>query len=216
MRLNTCSRALSAVLAGAVLLGCAAPAPDLPRQVRQTSETGYVTSQNSVADLPLGKKVAMIIRSAWLGLADDEREKLDQAYQTKIIEDDQFGVITDVQGADQSTLGTNSGAMLGGAVANAAYIDNALRGGNYSATNQLAVGILGAVIGSNMDSRPSSQFQFRYTVKLGDGDIKYFDEVKSTSFRHSVGVCILLPSLNLVSQHVCNQTPDSVRKRYLN
>ena len=79
----------------------------------------------------------------------------------------------------------------------------------------MAIGLLGAAIGSTMDSGPSSKFQFRYTVKLGDGEIQYFDEIKSTSFRHSVGVCILVPSLTLISQKVCNQTIESIRERYI-
>ena len=79
----------------------------------------------------------------------------------------------------------------------------------------MAIGLLGAVIGSSLDTEASSKFQFRYTVKLGDGEIQYFDEIKSTSFRHSVGVCILVPSLNLISQKVCNQNIESVREKYI-
>lgn len=209
------SKSIGLAFLAAVLVGCAAPAPPLPRYVQPSTESGYSTSQVAENVTPVGMKVAVITRSSWQGLTEGERTKISQAYAVNFLEDDQFGVITDVQGADQSTPGTVGGAALGGAVANAAYVDNAFRGGNYSATGQLAVGILGAVLGSNLDSRPSSQFQFRYTVKLGDGDIKYFDEVKSTSFRHSVGVCVALPSLTLLSQQVCNQTPDSVRKRFL-
>ena len=44
---------------------------------------------------------------------------------------------------------------------------------------------------------------------------QHFDEVKSSSFRHSVGVCVLLPDLTLVSQQVCQQTVDTFKKRHL-
>lgn len=210
-----CSNSIYLVFVAAGLVGCASQAPELPRYVKQSTEVGYSTSQVSNTVAISEKKIAMLTRTSWKGLSDVERTSINELYEVKILDDEQFGVITDVQGADQSTQRTSGGAILGGAVANAAYIDNALRGGNYSATNQLAIGILGAALGSSMDSKATSQFQFRYTVKLGDGDIKYFDEIKSTSFRHSVGVCVTVPSLTLMSQHVCTQTSDSVRKRFL-
>lgn len=202
----------------AVLAGCATPASDLPRYVRQTSELGYAASTGATtngATSAISKNVAMITRSSWNELNPQERSSVEQTHEVRIVEIDQYGVIIDVQGADQSTPGTNAGAAVGGAVASAAYIDKAWRGGNYSATGNLAMGLLGAALGSSMDSRPTSQFQFRYTIKLGDGEFKYFDEVKTTQFRHSVGVCVVLPSITLVSQQVCNQTPDTVRKRFL-
>lgn len=98
-------------------------------------------------------------------------------------EQDTFGTIIDNQGVNESTSGTSGGAILGGAVANAAYIDNAIKGGNYSAKNQLAVGILGAVLGSTLDSKPNAQYHFRYAVRLGNGNIKYFDETKKNRVR---------------------------------
>lgn len=79
----------------------------------------------------------------------------------------------------------------------------------------MAVGILGAVIGSSIDRKPSSQYHFRYTVKLGDDDIKYFDEYKSDPFKHSVGVCISVPDITLVGQHLCSQTTTILRAKYL-
>ena len=94
-------------------------------------------------------------------------------------------------------------------------LPNAFRGGNYSAVNQLAIGLLGAAVGSSLDAPATSRFQFRYAVKLGDGDIKYFDETKSTAFRHSIGVCVLVPAMELVSTRICNQTADSIRASLL-
>jgi hypothetical protein len=214
--LSMCSKSIYLVFVVVGVTGCASQAPDLPRYVRQSTEVGYTTPQVSSTTAISEKKIAMLTSTAWKGLSDVERASINERYDAKILDDEQFGLITDVQGADQSTQSSSGGAMLAGTVANAAYIDHALRGGNYSATNQLAIGILGAALGSSMDSKATPQFQFRYTVKLGDGDIKYFDEIKSTSFRHSIGVCVTVPSLTLMSQHVCTQTPDSVRKRFLN
>lgn len=215
VQLNMCNRAVFLGFVAVGFTGCATQAPDLPRYVQQSTEIGYSTQQALNTTAIVSKKIAMITRTSWIGLSEVEKTKIALLHEVKILEDDQFGLITDVQGIDQSTQATSGGAMLGGAVANAAYIDNAIRGGNYSATNQLALGILGAALGSGMDNKAISQFQFRYTVKMGDGNIKYFDEVKSTAFRHSVGVCVTVPSMTLLSQHVCTQTPDSVRKRFL-
>ena len=203
------------------LVGCATSAPELPRYVSQTYEAGYATATATSNPMqPQGaaspaKRIAMITRPVWDALSEHERGQIESTHDLHIVEPDHYGVIIDVQGVDQSMPGSNVGASMGGAVASAAYFDHALRGGNYSAVNQLAIGVLGAALGSGLDSKPTSQFQFRYTIKLGDGEIKYFDEVKSTSFRHSVGVCVTLPSLTLVSQQVCQQTAETVRKRYL-
>jgi outer membrane lipoprotein SlyB len=216
VRLSMCSKTVCLGIVSIGLAGCASQAPELPRYVQQSTEVGYSTPYALKAGSIATKKIAQVTQASWINLSDAERKKITELYEVGILEDDQFGLITDVQGVDQSTQATSGGAMLGGAAANAAYLDSAIRGGSYSVTNQLAIGILGAALGSSMDSKATSQFQFRYTVKLGDGDIKYFDEVKSTAFRHSIGVCVTVPSMTLLSQHVCTQTPDSVRKRFLN
>ena len=203
------------------LAGCATSAPEIPRQTQRVEEVGYLAppsnSTNGAENTTASqiKKPALIKKIIWDELSEAEKISITADYDVKILSSDSFGIITDVQGTDHSTPGTNAGASLGGAVASAAYLDRSLRGNNYSAGGALAIGLLGAAIGSTMDSGPSSKFQFRYTVKLGDGDIQYFDEIKSTSFRHSVGVCILVPSLTLISQKVCNQTIESVRGKYI-
>lgn len=203
------------------LAGCATSAPEIPRQTQRVKEIGYLASPSkstSRAEKVIAsqiKKPALITKSIWDKLSEAEKISITADYDINILSPDSFGIITDVQGADQSTPGTNAGAALGGAVASAAYLDRGLRGGNYSAGGALAIGLLGAALGSTMDSGPSSKFQFRYTVKLDDGEIQYFDEIKSTSFRHSVGVCVLVPSLTLISQKICNQTIESIREKYL-
>lgn len=161
------------------------------------------------------EQLIKVSQSAWLGLTPPERAVIQQKYVVDLADPSTFGIIIDNQGVNESTPGTNVGANLGGAVGNAAYIDNALRGGNYSATNQLAAGLLGAVIGSTLDSRPNAQYHFRYAVKLGSGDIKYFDETKRDAFRHPVGVCVSVPYIALVEQQLCMQTAAFLRTTYL-
>lgn len=204
-----------------VLGGCAAPAPSLPRVTSQTTEQGYSAPSNAASAMPIGhpaasKPPAMVIKPVWLQLTDAERQNLGERFDLKLLDAERFGLVMDVQGVDESTKATHAGAAVGAAVGSAAYIDHAFRGANnYSAGGHLALGLLGAAIGSSMDKPAVSQFHFRYTVKLGDGDVKYFDEVKSTQFRHSPGVCLLVPELNLISIHVCNQTPETVRQRLI-
>lgn len=195
----------------------------------QTSEAGYGLS-SATAGAPAGdrsapasgptlsgslKPIALVTADAWAELTSEERKRIQAANDVRVLRADEYGTIVDVQGEDQSTVGTHAGAAVGGAIAGAAYIDHSINRGKYSALGQLAATAIGAAAGSAADTGPSRQFQFRYTVRLGDGDMKYFDEVKASSFRHSVGVCVALPSLSLINTHVCQQTAEALRKRYL-
>lgn len=156
-----------------------------------------------------------VSQSAWLELTSAERELIQKKFIIDLAEVDTFGIIIDNQGVNESTSGTNLGANLGGSVANAAYIDNAFKNRNYSAKNQLAVGILGAMLGSALDSRPIAQYHYRYAVKQNNGNIRYFDEVNSDPFRHPVGVCVSVPNITLVNQQLCAQSAASLRSMYL-
>ena len=207
----TLSKFAACLAASFLLAGCATPAAEIPRYVSQTSDPGYIATTSAAASVARINVTA----SAVAALTADERQKLLLKSGVQVLTDDQYGTVIDAQGIDQSTPGTSGGAALGGAVASAGYIDRAFRGGNYSAVNQLAIGLLGAAVGSSLDTPATSRFQFRYAVKLGDGDIKYFDETKSTAFRHSIGVCVLVPAMELVSTKICNQTADSIRASVL-
>lgn len=190
-----------------LVAGCAMPAAEIPRYVSQTSDPGYIAASSAATSVARINVTA----SAIAALTADERQKVLLKPGVLVLTDEQYGTVIDAQGIDQSTPGTRGGAALGGAVASAGYLDKAFRGGNYSAVNQLAIGLLGAAAGSSLDTPTTSRFQFRYAVKLGDGDIKYFDETKSTAFRHSIGVCVLVPAMELISTRICNQTADSIR-----
>lgn len=167
-------------------------------------------SANASAQQPI-----KVSQSAWIALTPTERELIQQKHVVDLAEQDTFGIIIDNQGVNESTSGTSGGSNLGGAIANAAYIDNAIKGGNYSAKNQLAVGILGAMLGSTLDRKPNAQYHYRYAVRLGSGNIKYFDETKSDPFRHPAGICISVPDIALVDQQLCAQTAALLRATYL-
>ena len=188
----------------------------LPGDLRRWQKSLFAVLPLLFSASASAQQLIKVSQSAWLALSPPEREFIQKQHVVNLAELDSFGVIIDNQGVNESTSGTNGGAMLGGAVANAAYIDNAIRGGNYSATNQLAVGILGAVLGSALDSKPNARYHYRYAVRLGSGDVKYFDETKSDPFRHPAGVCVSVPNIALIDQQLCTQTAASLRATYLN
>jgi len=194
-----------------LLSGCATAARDIPPDIARTNEAALTS--NALTKTLSSIKVS---QSAWLELTPAEHEFIQKKYIVDLAEQDAFGIIIDNQGVNESTSGTTGGANLGGAIGNAAYIDNAIKGGNYSAKSQLASGILGAMLGSTLDSKPNAQYHYRYAVKLGSGNINYFDETKSDPFRHPVGVCVSVPNIALVEQQLCTQTAAFLRTTYLN
>lgn len=153
---------------------------------------------------------------AWAGLSQPEKDIIQKSYLVEVAPLTTFGTIIDNQGVNESTPGTSGGAVLGSAVANAAYIDTAIRGGNYSAKTQLGAILLGGILGSSLDGKGSSRFHQRYAVRLGDGNIQYFDEVSSNPFRHPVGVCVTVPNVSLAAdQQLCSQSVAFLRARFL-
>ncbi len=115
-----------------------------------------------------------------------------------------YGTVIDNQGIDQSNGGSNGGAMIGSALGSAAYIDRSFRpGNNYSAVTQLGAGLLGAMIGAQLDRRPVSQFHVRYALRRLNGEIVYGDSVQQDAFRHPIGMCLRLADLQPVSQTLC-------------
>lgn len=162
------------------------------------------------------QSVLKVAHPAWAGLIQPERDVIQKSYLIEVVPLNAFGIVIDNQGVNESTLATNGGARLGSAVANAAYIDTAIRGGDYSAKSQLGAILLGGILGSSLDSKGTSQFHQRYAVRMGDGNIQYFDQVKSDPFRHPVGVCVTLPAVELApDQQLCTQTADHLRARFV-
>jgi hypothetical protein len=154
--------------------------------------------------------------AAWNSLAPQERAAIQQAQVVDVRRAGSFGLVIDNQGVNESTPGTNAGAAIGGAFAEAAYIDRAFKpGNNYSAKNQLAVGILGAIIGSSLDKPAVAQYHFRYALKLSDGEIVYRDSVESQPFRHPAGMCLDTTSLTPLPQTLCTHTVADLRRLYL-
>jgi len=91
-----------------------------------------------------------------------------QKYDVDITDRGQYGVIIDVQGINESTAGTTSGAAIGQSYGSAIYVDRAFQGvPTYSATNHVSAALLGAIIGSSLDTPSNSKFHFMYDKKHG-------------------------------------------------
>jgi hypothetical protein len=159
-----------------------------------------------------------VAEPAWLDLEPPERDILSQRYLVNIFPAQSAGTITDAQTINESTPGTTAGSQLGAAYGSAAYVDRAFRGPryNYSATNNITAALAGALIGGALLDQPGrAQFHTRYAIRTLDGQIQYRDEVKGDAFRHSVGICVSVASMQPIDQAICNQTPDTIRRQHL-
>jgi hypothetical protein len=162
------------------------------------------------------EELLKVSRTAWEGLSADERTSIQAGRLVDVRDAGTFGLVTDNQGVNESTPGTTAGAAVGGSLAEAAYIDHAFKpGNNYSAKNQLAVGILGAIVGSTLDKPAVQQFHFRYAVKLENGELKTLDSVQPSPFRHPVGLCVSVPDLAQLPQGLCTNTAADLRRIYV-
>lgn len=97
----------------------------------------------------------------WLEFSNSEKAAILSKFpQVETIPSEAIGVIQSVQSVNRSTAGTSTGTVLGGALGQTLYIDNALRGSgsNYSATAQLGAALLGAAMGSTLDSAAQTRF----------------------------------------------------------
>lgn len=162
------------------------------------------------------KPVARIKRAIWADLAEAERLAISSRWRVELLHGGRYGWIADAQTVDESTPGTTDGAVLGGALGQAAYIDRSFRpGNNYSAGVQVLAGVLGAVVGSAMDRPPTRTFRTRYHVRTEDGSMVVEDQSRSDPFRMPMSTCVELPSLSDSDPSLCSQTIEMVRSKYL-
>lgn len=168
-----------------------------------------------LCSLAIAQQPLQVAAPIWSALTAQERAEVQNRHTVSVANEDRYGVIVDNQGVNESTPGTNVGSALGSTLGQTTYIDRSFKNGNYSATNQVGFAILGALIGSAIDQAPNAQFHFRYAVKLGNGEIKYFDEVQKDAFRHPVGVCVTVPTIRITDQSICSETIASFRAKHL-
>ncbi len=137
---------------------------------------------------------------------------LERFPQLTLAPPDSLGIIAGSQTANRSTPGTNAGAALGGALGGAAYIDNAFRGNNsnYSAVSQLGAMLLGAAAGSMLDSKPQARFEFNYSVRTLDGQIREQRQTSGDEFAKPAGQCVEFPSLKALAPASCSSDKISL------
>ncbi|MFZ6653904.1 hypothetical protein [Undibacterium sp. TJN19] len=170
----------------------------------------------SISDKGFASQASVkIARHVWSALSLQEQQLIQNKGQIQIIESDSYGLIIDNQGVNESTQSTNGGAALGAAVGSAVYVDKAIGNGNYSAKSQLAAILVGGILGSALDSQGVTRYHFRYAVKLGSGELKYFDQMQSDPFRHANGACVSVSNFSLIEQQLCSQSVEMVRSVYL-
>jgi hypothetical protein len=164
------------------------------------------------------KKLLKVSDVAWSRLAKGEQVKLAAEWNVKRLGKTEYGVIIDGQTADESTKATSAGAALGSSLGQANYIDRSFKNGgsSYSATGQLAAGVLGALVGAAFDQKAMPVFKVRYYVKFEDGSVNFADVVQGNSFRLPNSMCVEFPSIDTSDQTLCNQTADSIRSKYIN
>lgn len=160
--------------------------------------------------------IIYINQNLWEDFSKEEQLSISSRFNSiEIIPSESIGIIQSVQSVDRSTRGTNTGAFIGSAVGQAAYIDRAFSnsGNNYSAMSQLGIGILGAMIGSTLDKAPQQHYIFNYGVKTLDGQIREVRISSREEFTQPIGQCISLPELTPISSLICSENKFQFLKR---
>lgn len=140
-------------------------------------------------------------------LTEGDRIKFKAMYPTmQVIPHDSVGIIRTHQVIDKSTLGSSAGAQLGSAVAQAAYIDRSFGNRNYSALGQLSAGMLGALIGSTLNTSPQSRYLINYGVELRDGTMKGVLKLSSDGIAAPAGQCVFSGDIEEAPRYLCNDS----------
>ncbi len=124
----------------------------------------------------------------------------------EVIELEEVGKIVSSQVINRSTPGSNYGSQLGSSIGQAAYIDQAIAGGSYSAMGQLGFGILGAVLGSSMNTDSQARFIINYGVQVFDGSVKSIQTYTPDESANPIGQCIWAHTLREAPNHLCTDT----------
>lgn len=142
----------------------------------------------------------------WNNFSKSEQATLiDKFPSIEIAPSESIGVVQSVQSVNRSTPGTRGGAALGATIGQAIYIDKAFSGNNnYSATAQVGAAILGAALGSSLDSAPTTRFAFNYAIKTLDGQLREVRVDSADEFTRPVGQCVRIPEVVPVEASLCS------------
>ncbi|MGB4335376.1 MAG: hypothetical protein WBJ41_11105 [Chromatiaceae bacterium] len=121
-----------------------------------------------------------------------------------------YGRIAGIQFENRSHINTSGGAQLGAVAGQAMYFDNT-SWKNYSAVNQLGVGLLGAMVGSGLDQPTSIQFQRTYWVTLNSGETISISSPVSDQSHIPQGVCVAVSggySVSTANESKCSNKKE--------
>lgn len=154
-----------------------------------------------------------VLRSVFNQLASqDQARLLTENLLLTVVPDDDVGQITTVQVINRSTSGTDYGARLGSALGQASYIDNTTWRG-YSATSQLAAGLIGGLIGSALDDKATTRFQINYGIKAPKEEVRQVINSTNDESALPIGMCIWLKNFTQAPSALCADSLPSFLKR---
>ena len=163
----------------------------------------------------LDKTSIQVSQVIWDQLTIEQRTLISKKFpDIYIFPADSIGIIQSSQLVNRSTEATNGGAVLGSAIASAAYIDRSFSNNNsYSAMSHLGIGILGAFLGSSFDKPASKQFVINYGIKTLDNQIRETKVFSSDEFFRPNGQCVDVESVKAVNQSICSEDKISFLKK---
>lgn len=160
------------------------------------------------------KKEISVLEDLYLNLTTREQETLSDKYKLRFYKSSEIGIVTDRQVQNTSTHGSNDGAVVGGAIGTAAYINNATPS-SYSMKSDIASTALGALAGAMLFNKsPTVQYLIRYTIKLRNGEVIQVDQVSGTPLGQGVGICISASNAAPIDQSYCTMTLNEFRVKY--
>jgi hypothetical protein len=107
---------------------------------------------------------------------------------------------------DRSKPASNAGSQLGGAVGQAAYVDQSFRQRNYSAVGQLSAGLIGALVGSSLNRPAETKFLISYGIETMDGSVKAFITSSTNGVAAPNGQCVYAGDAMEAPNFLCADT----------
>lgn len=164
----------------------------------------FFISDILAADAPQSCPRITVPDATWGALNSEQRDRVTARFAVSVAEKGRFAKIVHVQSINESTAGTTAGAELGSSFGQARYIDRS-NWQNYSATGQLGAGILGAVIGSMVDSPARNAYRLIYTLKSADGSVQTVQRVSASPIYVAPGLCVDMASFTPTRDDYCEE-----------
>lgn len=140
--------------------------------------------------------------SVWDSLTPEEKRQISNDYTVSKVDDQRFGKVISSHIQNNSYINNNSMSNLGSVLSQASYIDD--NWDDYSAKDQLAFGILGALAGSALDKKTEINMLVTYTLEFPDGSVEDFKRNQKTSHIYGSGVCIDTRDFSSANSNYCN------------